>query len=277
MPHAMGEEQYRRWLRLLQYRTGIDMHAVRQSYLESILSIRMQEIACPDFESYYQLVAGEYTPEWSVLIDRLTVHETRFYRHAPSLELLRERLLPELCQGHDGAINLQVLSVGCASGEEAYTLAMLCDEQLAHTDRSYYLGVTGTDISAAVLGSARKATYHRRRLSELPPVLLERYTRALDADHIEVIPELRKRVCFMQMNVRDLAHAPIKAVDVIYCQNMLIYFDQARRREIVTALCAFLKPQGVLVLGVGEVSGWTPPGMERLAYPDTLAFRRVCE
>lgn len=274
MPHAMGEEQYRRWLRLLQYRTGIDMHAVRKSYLESILSIRMQEIACPDSESYYQLVSGEYTPEWSVLIDRLTVHETRFYRHVPSLELLRDHLLPQLCQGHDGAINLQVLSVGCASGEEAYTLAMLCDEQLARTGRSYYLGVTGTDISAAVLYSARNGVYHRRRLSELPPELLERYTRVLGADHIEVLPELRKRVCFMQMNVRDLAHAPIKPVDIIYCQNMLIYFDQARRREIVTALSAFLKPQGVLVLGVGEVSGWTPPGMERLAYPDILAFRR---
>lgn len=275
MPQAMGDDQYRRWLRLLEYRTGIDMHAVRKSYLETVLSIRMQEIDCPDFDSYYHQVAGEYTPEWPILIDRLTIHETRFYRHRPSLELLREVVLHPLLETQDGALDLQLWSVGCASGEEAYSLAMLFDEQLAQGRRNYYLGVTATDISGAVLSTARRGVYHQRRLSELPARLVEQYFNAVDDEHYEVIDALRKRVCFTQLNVRDLAQAPFKAMDVIFCQNMLIYFDQERRRDIVAQLCTFLNPNGVLVLGVGEVSGWIPPGMERIDYQDTLAFRRL--
>jgi chemotaxis methyl-accepting protein methylase len=273
----ISDEEYINWRALLEERTGMILPDERRSFLVTSLGIRMREIGFNNYASYYQHIQNgtQGAVEWATLVDRLTVHETRFFRHASSVELIREKLLPEWTEFPDENKNLHFWSVGCSTGEEPYTLAILLDE-FRETDKcDYYYGVTGSDISLASLATGRKGIYHARKLREVDPDITDRYFNRIDDTHFEVVPELRKRICFAQMNVLDMSRVPVGKVHLVFCQNLLIYFDKERRIEILNNLVAHMLPGAALILGSGEILGWMPPELERIAYNDTLAFRRM--
>jgi type IV pilus assembly protein PilK len=210
--------------------------------------------------------------EWSTLLDRLTVQETRFFRHPASFELLADYLRGRVEQGL--ARPLEIWSVGCSSGEEPYSLAMLAAEALQGTAQPDYFGVTGTDISLSALAKAREGLYGARRLEQLEAQLAERYFQAQEDGRYKIVPSLAARVCCARLNVLELAKAPMSGMDVIFCQNLLIYFRRWRRREILNRLAERLAPGGLMVLGVGEVVGWQHPDLEPVANEQVLAFTR---
>jgi chemotaxis methyl-accepting protein methylase len=272
----ISDEEYILWRTLLEERTGMILPDERRSFLVTSLGIRMREIGFPDYASYYDYVLDgtQGAVEWAILVDRLTVHETRFFRHLPSIELIREKLLPEWTEVPGENKNLHLWSVGCSTGEEPYTLGILLDE-FRETDKcDYYFGITASDISLASLSTGRKAIYHNRKLRDVEPHIKERYFTRINDTHVEVVSELRKRVCFAQMNVLDMARVPVGQVHMIMCQNLLIYFDKERRIEILNNLVKHMLPGAALILGSGEILGWMPPELERIDYNDTLAFRR---
>ncbi len=275
---AMSEAQFARWVELVRHRTGMLLSPERKSFLVTSLTARMRELGIADYDAYYELVAHgpRGAVEWVLLVDRLTVHETRFFRHRPSFDLVRTRVLPqspvpEALQPY----RIQVWSIGCATGEEAYSLAIAIDEHLSRLGGRYYFGITATDISLSALATARRGIYPGKRLDRIAPDQRARYFRRVAPDTWEVVPALRKRVCFAQLNVLELARAPLAPMDLIFCQNVLIYFDRAQRQAILDQVVRRLAPGGVLVLGPGEVVGWRHPELERVHHPDTLAWRRV--
>lgn len=272
----MDKAQFSRWSALLEERTGMMLPEERRSFLVTNLAIRMREIGCADFESYYDyLVSGRRgVVEWATLVDRLTVHETRFFRHLNSLDLLRDYFLPEWSSGRDTPLSMNIWSVGCATGEEAYTLAMVVDNHFAQPGGEYYIGVTGTDISLASLAVGRRGEYDIRKLTEVDAGLLRRYMTKTGERHYRVNEDLRRRVCFAQLNVLDMKKAAVGMMDLIYCQNLLIYFNRERRINILNNLARHLNPGGLLVLGSGEILGWDHPDLERVSYEKTLAFHR---
>ncbi|MFZ0468452.1 MAG: CheR family methyltransferase, partial [Thiogranum sp.] len=166
-------------------------------------------------------------------------------------------------------------SVGCATGEESYSLAMQIDSCMSAAAGDCYFGVTGTDISLPSLRKARKGIYLRRRLDDIPDDLQNKYCETVSSRHFQITEQLRKRVCFAQLNLRDVETAPMAKVHLIYCQNLLIYYDRGYRTEIVNKLAEFLRPGGVLILGSGELLDWRNSNMEKVRYPDTLAYRRT--
>ena len=272
----ISDEEYVRWRALLEERTGMILPDERRSFLVTSLGIRMREIGFNNYSNYYDHVQNgtQGSVEWAILVDRLTVHETRFFRHPSSVALIREKLLPEWTGSLGENKSLHFWSVGCSTGEEPYTLAILLDE-FRETDKcDYYYGVTASDISLASLATGRKGIYHARKLRGVEPQLVQRYFNRINDTHFEVAPEIRKRVCFAQMNVLDMASVPVGKVHLIFCQNLLIYFDKERRIEILNNLVAHMLPGAALVLGSGEILGWMPPELERIDYNDTLAFRR---
>lgn len=273
---AIDEDEYLRWRVLLEERTGMILPDERRSFLVTSLGIRMREIGYTDYASYYDYInkGTQGKVEWSVLVDRLTVHETRFFRHPSSVALIREHLLPQWTEISGEFPSLYFWSVGCSTGEEPYTLAVLLDEFRETEQCDYYYGVTASDISLASLATGRRGIYHARKLRGVDPEIVAQYFQRIDDTHFEVDPELRKRVCFAQMNVLDMARAPVGKVHLIMCQNLLIYFDRERRIEILNNLAGHLHPGGVLILGSGEILGWRPEGFERIDYNDTLAYRR---
>ena len=164
----MDELQFRQWQALLELRTGVCVSAERKTYLQTSLGARMRDLGIGDYQTYYEYVTEGIsgTLEWSALVEWLTVRETSFMRHGASFDcvagLLRERLQQQPPRP------LQLWSVGCASGEEAYSLAIKVEQALKEVDgqrRDY--GIWATDISQHALDQARKRQYPQRRLGSL--------------------------------------------------------------------------------------------------------------
>jgi type IV pilus assembly protein PilK len=270
----MTATEFRDWQTLLEERTGVVLNERRRAFLQTNLSARMRELGVAEYAAYYRQVTDgpRGAVEWSTLLDRLTVQETRFFRHRPSFDVLEGYLRDRLQQGMSQPWELW--SVGCASGEEPYSLAISAAEVLRETDKPDFYGVTGTDISLNALSKAREGQYTARRLELLDEELCQRYFVAQGEGRFKVVPTLADRVCCARLNVLELAKAPITGMDVIFCQNLLIYFRRWRRREILNHLAERLVPGGLLVVGVGEVAGWQHPELIPVADERVLAFTR---
>jgi type IV pilus assembly protein PilK len=270
----MTATEFRDWQVLLEERTGVVLNERRRAFMQTNLSARMRELGVIDYATYYRQVTDgpRGAVEWSTLLDRLTVQETRFFRHRASFDVLESYLRERLQQGLIKPLGLW--SVGCSSGEESYSMAISTAEVLRDTEHTDYFGVTGTDISLNALSKARDGQYAARRLELLDSDLCQRYFVAQSDGRFKVVPTLSSRVCCARLNVLELAKAPMSDMDVIFCQNLLIYFRRWRRREILNRLAERLVPGGLLVVGVGEVAGWQHPELIPVADERVLAFTR---
>ena len=271
----MDEQQFRQWQALLELRTGVCVSDARQSYLQTSLGLRMRALGVNDYQSYYQHVTEGISGalEWSALVECLTVRETSFMRHRASFDCVARALASQLRR--PAARPLQLWSVGCASGEEAYSLAIVMEQVMAAAGqkrRDY--GIWATDISQQALDQARKGCYSERRLGGLTAAEIEQWLVALPDSQYQVVPGLRERVCFTRLNILELAQAPIQDLDIIFCQNLLIYFRRWRCRELLNQLSRRLAPGGMLVIGPGEVMDWDNPLLEPVADDRVQAYRR---
>lgn len=273
----MSAAEFNDWQTLLEERSGLVVTEQRRIFLQTNLSRRMREVGAQDYASYYRQVTDgpRGAVEWSTLMDSLTVQETRFFRHLPSFAMLSD-YIQQRVESRKAARPWSLWSVGCASGEEAYSLAISAAEALKCTGGETQFGVIGTDISLSALSRSREGLYALRRLEQLDPDLRERYFQPLAGGRFQVVASLAARVCFARLNVLELAGAPMSDVDVIFCQNLLIYFRRWRRREILNRLVERLAPGGLLVIGAGEVVGWQHPELVPVADSQVLAFTRKC-
>lgn len=271
---GMDEAVFVRWVALLEQRTGVVVAPQRKPFLVSAVRARMREVGYSNFSHYFEHISapGAGAVEWATLVDRLTVHETRFFRHMPSFDLIRERWLPERVASGIGA--LHAWSVGCASGEEAWSLAMVLHHGLLGHGGKLHFGVTASDVSAAVVATARAAIYPRGRIEEIPAQYRAEYVEMRGEEAFTPIASLRKRVAFARVNLLQAAAAPLQRLNLIFCQNVLMYFARERRRELLDGLAGLLEPEGLLLIGPGEVTSWSHPALTRVAWQGTLAYQR---
>lgn len=265
------------WMDLVEVRTGIAIPAERKSFLEAGLRARIQRLGLADYDAYYRLLSTErrWSEEWSQLVDRLTVHETAFFRHEPSLRLLMDEILPTFASASPAANQgFQAWSLGCATGEEPYTLAMLMHRYFAAEGRNRLYGITATDISQPSLQTARAGIYSARRAQGIPGDFRTQFCAELGDGCLQMKDELCRRICFAQLDVLHMNGFPLRNLHLIYCQNMLIYFPRNRRLQIIESLTSRLAPGGVLVLGPGDLPCWSHPEFARIRFEGTLAFRR---
>ncbi len=271
----MDETQFNQWKNLLENRTGMTLPAHRKSFLETNLGIRMREIGCSNYQMYYEKVVSspEAVVEWSILVDRLTVQETRFFRDPDAFNLVADYILT---RPRDALKSrpIEAWSVGCSTGEEPYTLAMLLNESMSQLELPPLFGVTGSDISKPAITKAQQGRFTTRKLTGMDEALKSRYFRPAERNSVEIVNSIRERTCFTRLNVLDLKHAPMHGMNIIFCQNLLIYFRRWRRRQIVTQLAERLAPGGLLVLGQGELTDWQPPGLQRVPSENVLAWIR---
>lgn len=272
---ALSEVQFVRWSKLLEERTGIQLAHSQRTLIESQLSIRMRELGFDDYDDYYQQVCRGVSGqlEWSVLIDRIAIKETSFFRHRPSLELVRRYLQQKINNRRvDGSFD--VWSVGCSTGEECWSLAMVVNDCFELAALEPYYGITGLDISLSALAKARQAQYPERKLVSVKADEMQRYLQMTSDGRFDVVSKLRDRVCFSHANIIKPGSLPAMKVDVIFCQNVLVYFKRWLRRDILNIFAERLKPGGLLVIGTGEVTDWEHPGMRRLVRDDVQAYLR---
>lgn len=273
----MSGEQFQQWADLLMSRTGMRLLDNRLSFLATNLGIRMRELDMVDYQEYYDYVSSGRggAVEWDHLLHHLTVHETRFLRQESVLALIVERYLPSSAKEcGESPKTIHVWSVGCSTGEEPYSVAMAIDDHMSGLGCEYYLGITASDISRSAIATGRKGIYSKHQLRGVDPRWLHNYFDEIEVGKFQVRSELRKRVCFNQLNILDVGEAPIGKMDVVLCQNLLIYFEREQRIQIANTLADHLVPGGLLVLGVGELVNWEHPQLNRYHYANTLAFQR---
>ncbi len=291
----MSEAEFLLWQKLIETKTGLWLPLTRKPFLLTQLSIRLRARGFSYYSEYYQWITSNTLEkdEWANLVDLLTVHETRFFRDTKALELV-EQFSEEMLQRQDNqraqlrseavkkileksrpriASVLQVWSVGCSTGEEVYSLAMVL-ENLARRQKPtepLYFGVTGTDISFPSLATARDAKYENSRKRNIP----QRYRQEFiseTVDGFDIIDALKEKVCFMQGNLGELKETPVQFFDIIYCQNVLIYFKSNRKEIILNQLVERLTEGGMLVLAPGEATNWKHEKMEKHSHQGCLAF-----
>lgn len=275
---GLDDAQMLKWMELIERRTGVTIPPERKSFMAVGLRACMRETEAADYDGYYRLLTTghRWSREWAMLMDRITVHETSFFRHAPSLELLTGDILPGfLARNSESGRCFHAWSLGCSTGEEPYSLAMVIDGYMQRYSDQTMFGITATDISQPSLDIGRKGVYGGRRLSGVPEELRERYFRRVGDDAYQVVDRLRRRVCFSRVNVVQLEQLPLRDLDLIYCQNMLIYFSRGRRLDLLRDIAKRLAPGGVLVLGPGDMPSWSHPEFERIRFEGTLAYRRL--
>lgn len=268
----LTEEEFFEWRNLLEERTGISFERHKR-ILQTGLGQRMQEVGCKSYREYYNNVrfAKGGDLEWTALLRTLTVKETRFLRDADAVEYVRSYLFKQLISGkHEGS--LEIWSVASSTGEEPYTLAMTANDCIEGLGIEKYFGVTATDICMSSLAIARKGAYHNRRLETLSKDLQERYFESSGNDRSVVVKWLKQRVCFVQANIIDLGDLPVSNMDVIYCQNVLVYFKRWRQKAVLDELVERLKPEGILIVGMGEGAGWDNKKVVRVKDDSVQAY-----
>jgi chemotaxis methyl-accepting protein methylase len=223
---------------------------------------------------YYGRLASEPEggPEWDALIERLTNHETSFFRHPPSFDALRASILPEVRERRAAGSRISIWSAGCSTGQEAYSLAMLAADTAASAPDFM---VWGSDISQAAINVARRGRYGHRAVATVPAGYRERFLRSAsdDAMEFDVVDDVRERVRFRTTNLVEPAGFH-PSHDIILCHNVLIYFSPAAVTRAVNWLASCLTLGGFLLLGPGEAPNERPPGLETISVNGVRVFRR---
>ncbi len=269
----LTEVEYQRWSGLLAERLGIIVPKERKMFLQSKIWSRMREIGYTAYDKYWDYINSgiEGNLEWSQLVDRLTVHETSFFRHQPSFDLVQEDLMRKMHLS-DGPLKYKMWSVSCATGEEAYSLAMLAAKVYHSADEKTYFGITATDVSSPAVALAKQAIYSADKKKNIDETYHE-FLVPLNDEMFNIDEKLKKRMAFGVFNLLDVNRPSNIKYDVIYCQNVLMYFERKVREQILDGLVSHLNRDGLLILGQTEINAWSHPKMTRVNKNRTLAFR----
>ena len=262
------------WYDLILRRCGLTFRHVRMPDVIGLVHNQMRARGIGDETVYYQLLAGQSgaSTEWDALIERLTNHETSFFRHPPSFDALRAHILPSLRAAKPHGSRLSLWSAGCSTGQEAYSIAMCAMDDVTAGDFT----VWGGDISHQAIKIARQARYGQRAIAPVPEPYRQKFftkvTGSSGAEY-EIVEELRRRVKFMTTNlVEPDGFRP--SHDVVVCHNVLIYFSPAAVTRAVSWLASCVAPDGYLLLRPGEAPNDRPPGLEPVVISGVRAFQR---
>ena len=251
----MSDRHFKTISRLIEGQVGIKLPAGKRLMLEGRLHKRVRALNFSGLNEYVETLfeAGQLGDELTHLIDAVTTNKTDFFRESSHFDFMRAVAVPELTRQR-GRGDLKIWSAACSTGMEAYTVAMVLDD-MARTGPRLQFRILGTDISTAVLRLAKTAIYTRDMLQPVPAEFVKRYflsARDLTSDEARVVPGLRRRANFMRMNLMDTSYPVDRDVDIIFCRNVLIYFEKETQRKVVEQLCAHLRPGGYLMVGHSE-------------------------
>lgn len=231
----------------LRVHRGFDFTAYKRNSLMRRVNRRMQMLGIEDYTAYVDHL--EVHPgEFNSLFNMILINVTGFFRDPPVWEHIAEKVLPPLLE-NTRQDSLRVWSAGCASGQEAYTLAMLLAEAIGAEAFRHRVKIYGTDADEEALAQARQASYSAREVETVPPALRERYFEAVD-DRFVFHKDLRRSVVFGRHDL--LQDAPISRVDLLTCRNTLMYFNAENQGRILSRFHFALKDTGILLLGKAE-------------------------
>ncbi len=248
---ALSDAEFNQISSLVKSLAGINLHEGKKELVKARLSKRMRQLGLKSFQEYIDYVKKMSEAEITTMLDILSTNLTYFFREPQHLEVLREQVIPEVTRTRKRKI--RIWSAGCSSGEEPYSIAMVLNEaipDLGHWDAA----ILATDLSTRVLQTASTGVYRQERFRELPKHLISKYFTQIQAKPEKVYKagdKLRKLIHFARLNLME--PWPMKGpFDVIFCRNVMIYFDKPTQGKLVNRYFDILKPGGMLFLGHSE-------------------------
>ena len=268
-------DEFRLLKELINRFCGMEFSDDARYVFERRLRERIRALGLEDYTQYYQHLRYHPTAkaEMEAAVDALVTNETYFFREDYQLRAFRHELLPELKRRADaeGRQSLTIWSAGCSTGEEVYTLAMLVHDSKLFT--GWDIRIFGNDISRRVLGTARRATYGASSFRAMPSEY-ERYFTETSTGK-QVVPHIRGMCHFGHLNLLDRDRsALIGQADVVFCRNVLIYFDDRARREVLETFYERLTPGGYLLLGHSESLLHSSTAFELVHLKTDMVYRR---
>jgi chemotaxis protein methyltransferase CheR len=246
---------------LIKHRSGIWLSDAKRNYLSVRLSRRMKATGAETVKEYFYYlkydIGGE--TELNNLVDEVAIHETYFFRDEEQLEDFSSHIVPMILKKKQVPSPINIWSAGCSTGEEPYTLTMLLFEHPSIIEPTR-IHIIGSDISSAVLQSAREGIYDQHSIRYVPPHYLLKYFTKIGDDQYAVNDKVKDRVRFAHVNLMDpFATARIREIDCIFCRNVILYFNDSDKEKCTEYLYRSLNKGGCLVLGrpesLGRISG----------------------
>ncbi len=280
MTHAakpvMKPEEFRLFREYVEATFGLVLDADKEFNLTSRIAERLKELGLSTFADYYARLkfAPHRDEERLTFISYLTNNETYFFREEPQLQVFVEHVLQALMieKKRKGVRRIRILSAGCSTGEEVYTLAMLLFEAGLFV-WEWEIQIIGIDIDHHAIATAQRGLYRDRAFRSTSDYFLEKYFIA-NAHGYEVRESLRKITRFMHGNILDIGTAPdYRHVDIIFCRNVLIYFSDETITHIVGGFAKILSPGGLLFLGHSESLLRLSTRFLPIRYPGAILYR----
>jgi chemotaxis protein methyltransferase CheR len=268
----LSAQAFKRIADFIGQEVGIKLPPAKRIMVEGRLRKRVRALGLSSLDDYSALLfqGGGLAAERIHLINAVTTNKTDFFREPEHFELLRDRLVPELLELRKAERQplLKIWSAASSTGVEAYTLAMVLAD-LASRRHDFRFSILGTDISTAVLEQGMRAIYSADLVAPVPAAMQQRYlmtSRQSDLrPHVRIVPELRRLVRFLQLNLMDNNYPFDHDVDVIFLRNVLIYFEKSDQEKVIQRLVHHLRPGGYLLLGHSESMIGTDVSMRPVA------------
>lgn len=272
---TISESEYLKFCEYFYRRTGISFGDNKRYYVDKRLIDRIYKTKAGSFERYFEgLRRRDANAEIEHLINLMTVNETYFYREDHQLDCLVSGILPELIVGRRKGDRIRIWSLPCSTGEEPYSIAIYLLENWARVD-DYDIEIVASDIDTNVLQTAEAGVYDRRSLHRLPRDLVQRYFVPAGADGFRLIDAVRQSVSFTKVNASDVeAMRGYAKLDVIFCRNMLIYFDDRSRQQVVESFYDSLGEGGFICLGHSESMSRISALFTIRKFPEAIVYQK---
>lgn len=249
----LTHEEFIKFSSFIYNKTGISMKEAKNAMLSNRLRKRLQALQLSDYSAYYdylqELEGREFEQELGMFFDAVSTHETSFFRQEHNFNAMMDVCFPEIAASKK-IPSLRIWSAACSTGEEAYTIAMCLFERIS-LFRNWQIKILATDISEPVLETAKAGLYQDgRRMARVSAYYRDKYFIKKDANTYAVKNELKSVVSFSRLNF--FADVFPKDIDIIFCRNVMIYFDKEYQRRLVRNLYKSINKPGFLFIGSAE-------------------------
>jgi chemotaxis protein methyltransferase CheR len=275
----MDDATFKKFRDFIYEQCGISFTENKKYLLEGRIAKRLEAHNLTTYDEYFRLITNttQQRDELPSLFETVTINETYFFRNPPQFEALEQVIIPEILnakQALQGQKKLRIWSAASSSGEEAYTIAMILLDKIKPLFPAFQFEIVGTDISAAVLEKARAGVYKEYAVRNMPPYYLNKYfTR--EGDKFLLSPEVKSMAKFMSTNLYETSTMrTMSNFDVIFCCNVLIYFDTPAKQQVVANLYDALNKGGYLFIGYSESLHGVSKAFKLVHFPKTIAYKK---
>jgi chemotaxis protein methyltransferase CheR len=273
-PVHVTPEEVKRFCEFLYRRTGMSFGEGKAYFIDRRLADRIAATGSPSFQRYFSLLRADADHEIEQLINSFTVNETYFYREDHQLRCMTANLLDGIVARKPAGEPIRIWSLPCSTGEEPYSIALWLMENWGRVD-DYNIEIVGSDIDTRALKAAAEGIYGARALMRLPHGVVERYFTPVAGGRHQIDAGLRDSIEFTHANLIDRSDmARYRGFDLIFCRNVLIYFDDASRRQAAENLYDCLRPGGYICLGHSESMSRISPLFGVCRFPDAIVYQK---